>query len=53
VLDNVDGSSSLAASQSTVVELLKGQTDTSATNGVHCGGGRGPRWLSPCHIFQS
>jgi hypothetical protein len=35
VLDNVDGSSSLAASMSTVVELLEGWIDATATNGVY------------------
>jgi hypothetical protein len=34
VSDNTDGSSSLAASMSTVVELLKGQIDSVPTNGV-------------------
>jgi hypothetical protein len=34
VLDGVDGLSSLAASLSMVVELLKGRVDTMATNGV-------------------
>jgi hypothetical protein len=34
VLDNVDGSSSLAAYLSTVVELLEGQIDAVAANGV-------------------
>jgi hypothetical protein len=37
VLDNIDVSSSLAASLSTVVELLKGRIDVVATNGVHWG----------------
>jgi hypothetical protein len=39
VLDNIDGPSFLAASLSTVVELLKGQIDTAPTNGV-CWGTR-------------
>jgi hypothetical protein len=34
VLDNADGPSSLAASLSTVVELLEGQVNAAATNGV-------------------
>jgi hypothetical protein len=34
MLDNVDGPSSLAASLSTVVELLEGQIDATTTNGV-------------------
>jgi hypothetical protein len=34
VLDNVDESSFLAASLSTVVELLEGQIDVATTNGV-------------------
>jgi hypothetical protein len=37
VLDNIDGPSSLAASLSTVVELLEGWIDTAATNGVRWG----------------
>jgi hypothetical protein len=37
VLGNVMGSSSLAASPSMVVELLKGRLDIAATNGVHWG----------------
>jgi hypothetical protein len=35
VLDNVDGLSSLAASLSTVVELLEARIDASAANGVY------------------
>jgi hypothetical protein len=35
VLDNINMSSSLAASLSTVVELLEGQINTMAANGVH------------------
>jgi hypothetical protein len=34
VLDNADGKSSLAASLSTVVELLEGQVDIAAANGI-------------------
>jgi hypothetical protein len=37
VLDNINGPSSLAASLSTVVELLEGRIDTAATNGVRWG----------------
>jgi hypothetical protein len=37
VLDNVDGLSSLAASLSTVVELLEGWINTAAANGVRWG----------------
>jgi hypothetical protein len=37
VLDNVDGSSSLARSLSMVVELLESRIDTAATMGVHLG----------------
>jgi hypothetical protein len=37
VLDNTDGLSSLAASMSTVVELLEGRIDAAAANGVHWG----------------
>jgi hypothetical protein len=37
VLGNADGSTSLAASLSMVVELLEGQIDTVTTNGVHWG----------------
>jgi hypothetical protein len=37
VLGSVDGSSSLAASMSTVVELLEGQINTGAANGVRWG----------------
>jgi hypothetical protein len=36
VLGGTDGPSSLAASMSTVVELLKDCIDPAATNGVHC-----------------
>jgi hypothetical protein len=34
VLDNADGSSSLAASTSMVVELLEGRIDAATANGV-------------------
>jgi hypothetical protein len=37
VLDGIDGPSYLAASLSMVVELLEGQVNTAATNGVHWG----------------
>jgi hypothetical protein len=37
VLGSADGTSSLAASMSTTVELLDGRIDTSAANGVHWG----------------
>jgi hypothetical protein len=37
VLDNADQSSSLAVSMSTVAELLEGQVDTVAANGVRWG----------------
>jgi hypothetical protein len=37
VLDNTDGSSSLTVSMSLVVELLEGQIETTAANGVHWG----------------
>jgi hypothetical protein len=37
VLDNADGLSSMAASMSTVVELLEGRIDTAATNRVRWG----------------
>jgi hypothetical protein len=37
VLGNVNETSSLAASLSTVVELLKGRINTVAANGVHWG----------------
>jgi hypothetical protein len=37
VLDNADGSSSLAASMFTIMELLEGWIDTVAVNGVYWG----------------
>jgi hypothetical protein len=37
VLGDADGSSTQAMSKSTVAELLEGQIDTVATNGVHWG----------------
>jgi hypothetical protein len=37
VLNNADGSSSLAASLSMVVDLLEGLIDATAANGVCCG----------------
>jgi hypothetical protein len=37
VLGNADGSSSMAASLSMVVELLEGRIDTATANGVHWG----------------
>jgi hypothetical protein len=37
VLDSIDGPSSLAASLSMMAELLKGQIDAAAANGVHWG----------------
>jgi hypothetical protein len=37
VLGRADGPSSLAASMSTAVELLKGRIDATITNGVRCG----------------
>jgi hypothetical protein len=37
VLDNADGSSSLAASLSMVVQLLEGRANATAANGVHWG----------------
>jgi hypothetical protein len=37
VLDSADGPSSLAASMSTMVELLEGQIDAAATNGIRWG----------------
>jgi hypothetical protein len=37
VLDSVDEPSSLPASMSMVVELLEGQIDAAAVNGVHLG----------------
>jgi hypothetical protein len=51
VLDNVDGPSSLVASVSRAVDLLEGQIDAMAANGVHWG----PVlcWLPSCHIFRS
>jgi hypothetical protein len=36
VMDNVDEPSSLAASLSTVVELLRDRIDTEVTSGVNC-----------------
>jgi hypothetical protein len=49
VLGDVDGPSSLAASLSMVVELLKGWIDTVAA--MESVGGPDLRWLLPCHIF--
>jgi hypothetical protein len=39
MLDNIDGSSSMAASLSMVVELLEGRINTTATNGSAGGPG--------------
>jgi hypothetical protein len=51
VLDNANGSSSLAASMLKKVELLKGQIDAAAANGST--GGPVLHWLLPCRISQS
>jgi hypothetical protein len=51
VLNNANGSSSLEASMSTVMELLKGWIDAVDANEVHWGPNL--RWLPPCRIFQS
>jgi hypothetical protein len=51
VLDNINESSSLAASLSAVVELLEGQIDSVVANGVRWGPGL--HWLPPCRISQS
>jgi hypothetical protein len=51
VLDNIDGLSSLAASLSTVVELLDGQIDTTTTNGV-CWGTRSTLVAAMSHFLE-
>jgi hypothetical protein len=51
VLDGADGSSSLAASLTTVMKLLEGHIDAAAANGSARGPGR--HWLPPCHISWS
>jgi hypothetical protein len=51
VLDNVDGLSSLAASLSTVVELLEARIDASAANGVYQGT-RSPLVAALSHFLE-
>jgi hypothetical protein len=52
VLYNADGPSSLVASLSMVVKLLKGRVDVVATNRVYWGG-LDQRWSPPCHTSRS
>jgi hypothetical protein len=51
VLDSADGSFSLAVSLSMVEELLEGQVDTAAANGVHWGT-RSPLVTALLHFLE-
>jgi hypothetical protein len=51
VLGSADGPSSLAASMSTVVELLKGRIDAGAANGV-CWGSRSALVAAVSHFLE-